>query len=78
MYVIEVSTANCCILCAHQVTHATITSKIPFFRMNNFCTPINEESITYDLDMLLKTVGGTQSNAAFITCHSEIIIVARK
>lgn len=56
MYVIEVSTANCCILCAHQVTHATITSKIPFFRMNNFCTPINEESITYDLDMLLKTV----------------------
>lgn len=78
MYVTDVCTANCCIVYAHQIAYKMIASKIPFFlfRMNSSCPPINKEYITYGSDVMFKTVGGTQSNVAFITCHSEIIIVA--
>lgn len=35
VHVIDVCTANCLCLCARQVAERSITSKIPFFRMNN-------------------------------------------
>lgn len=35
VHVIDVCTANCLFLCARQVAEWSITSKIPFFRMDN-------------------------------------------
>lgn len=76
--VINICTGNYCVLCAHQVAHTNITSTIPFFSMGIFLYWDEYRGITYGSDMLLNTVGGSQSIAALITCHSEIIIVASK
>lgn len=50
----------------------------PKFNFLELATSVLLSIKKYGSDMLLRTVGGTQSKAAFITCHSEIIIVARK